>query len=329
MESTTDYRALSAYKTWILAVPKKIPEQHAPGLYDHIEGLPEDLTGMIERPKYYLNVQNTLLFSGDLVFQGRVHKVIIRSTVPDPFCDESSLRETTQANARELKIWRLLRHPNILQFHGLYFHRSFNNTKGEPIPAMVLPFCEGGSVDTFLIDHPQTLRLPLVWDVAKGLAYLHKYDIIHADIKPTNILAQESSTGTRAVIADFGSAKIEGELSTFGKSDTRTLRYVAPECGLLSPSWIATKAADVCSFSFTALAMVSGKEPLANLGDFDATSVMAKDGSRPQYPDHPCSEMSQLLWTLFEACWHVVPESRPGMDSVVAQLGVISPERTL
>lgn len=75
--------------------------------------------------------------------------------------------------------------------------------------------------------------------------------------------------------------------------------------------------------------MVSGKGPLANLGDFDATSVMAKDGSRPQCPDHPCSEMSQLLWALFEVCWHVAPESRPGMDSVVAHLGVISAERTL
>ncbi|KAF4569553.1 hypothetical protein EYR36_009348 [Pleurotus pulmonarius] len=326
MESTTNYGSLAAYKNWILAPPRKIPEQHAQGLYDHIEGLPEDLTGLVERARYHLNVGNTLLYNGDLVFQGRVHKVIIRSTVPTPYSEES-FRETTQANARELKIWRLLRHPNILQFHGVCFHRSFNNTKGQLIPSLVLPYCENGSMNIFLTNHPRIPRLPLVRDVAKGLAYLHKYDIIHADIKPANILAQNSSSGVRAVIADFGSAKIEGELDGFGRSNTKTLRYVAPEFAHPA-SWIATKASDVCSFSFTALAMVSGKEPLADLGDIEATTAMAQGGRRPQRPDHPCSEMSRLLWALFEACWLAAPERRPGMDSVVAQLGVISTERT-
>ncbi|KAF9494893.1 kinase-like protein [Pleurotus eryngii] len=326
MASTTDYRALATRKDWVLAAPKKIPEQRAPGLYDHIEGLPEDLTSVVKRTRFRLMTSSTIVFNAELTFQGKTHDVVIRVTPPHDGVPED-VEPKMQEIARELKIWRLLRHPNILQLHGLFFDPVFHVNKGVQLPTLILPLCENDDVARFLKEHPEMPRLPFLVDVAHGLEHLHKYDIIHADMKPSNIFVRGSSPNFRAVISDFGCSKILGELETFGYSFGKTYRYCAPEHAR-ERGWIATKESDVCSLSLTMLTMVSGKEPLADLEDTDATTAM-HGGGRPQCQDHPCLEMSDSLWTLLEACWQAAPESRPGMEYVVAQLVAISTQRTL
>ncbi len=44
----------------------------------------------------------------------------------------------------------------------------------------------------------------IIYQLFKGLSYLHASNICHRDIKPENVLLK----GNNAVICDFGSAKI-------------------------------------------------------------------------------------------------------------------------
>ena len=70
----------------------------------------------------------------------------------------------------------------------------------------VLPFFET-SLDILLKNAPfkQSFIKKLMYQILNGLSYIHSLNIIHRDIKPNNILFNESIE--KLVIADFGSAR--------------------------------------------------------------------------------------------------------------------------
>ncbi|KAF9626754.1 hypothetical protein IFM89_038972 [Coptis chinensis] len=73
-------------------------------------------------------------------------------------------------------------------------------------------------------------RIQIAFGVARGMAYLHeecKRQIIHCDIKPQNILLDDSYV---ARISDFGLAKLLKSNQTRTNTGIRGTRgYVAPE----------------------------------------------------------------------------------------------------
>jgi len=59
----------------------------------------------------------------------------------------------------------------------------------------------------------------IIYQIFKGLSYLHSLNICHRDIKPENILLR----GNSAVICDFGSAKILSPLEN-------NISYICARC---------------------------------------------------------------------------------------------------
>ena len=59
---------------------------------------------------------------------------------------------------------------------------------------MVLEYCEKGDLFAYMIKNHPNFGMPIgqvkkfTEQIAKGISYLHKQDIIHGDIKPNNIL---------------------------------------------------------------------------------------------------------------------------------------------
>lgn len=74
---------------------------------------------------------------------------------------------------------------------------------------LIMPYLRGGNLIERVINRektqeerfPLTEKIRIARDIAYGLAYLHAYDIIHGDIKPSNILFNDEG---QVRITDFG-----------------------------------------------------------------------------------------------------------------------------
>lgn len=64
--------------------------------------------------------------------------------------------------------------------------------------------------------------------MASGLNYLHRYGIVHRDLKLENIMMSDTSEDAEPKLADFGLAKMIGPQEKANES-FGTLGYVAPE----------------------------------------------------------------------------------------------------
>ncbi|KAL5577859.1 hypothetical protein UlMin_019558 [Ulmus minor] len=114
---------------------------------------------------------------------------------------------------------------------------------------LVYEFMSNGSLASFLFRPSRPSwhqRMKIALDTARGLFYLHeecRTQIIHCDIKPQNILLDDSFT---ARISDFGLAKI---LKT---DQTRTATQIRGTKGYVAPEWFKNMpvSAKVDSYSY-------------------------------------------------------------------------------
>ena len=106
---------------------------------------------------------------------------------------------------RELTLMTQVHHPNIVQCKGVCF------LKNETMPVLLMERLRS-SLHAYLLDStnsniPLVRKLSILYDVAKGLVYLHSHKpaIIHGDLTGTNVLLDSE---LRAKISDFGNARL-------------------------------------------------------------------------------------------------------------------------
>ena len=125
--------------------------------------------------------------------------VAIKVLSPQLARNGSALRALQQEAAKS----RCLTHSNIVRF--IDFDRD------EDLYFIVMEWLDGrtladilDSPDSRKIDHNTSLRI--VWQVGKALEYAHRCGIVHADVKPGNIMILPSGD---AKLFDFGVARVQ------------------------------------------------------------------------------------------------------------------------
>jgi len=161
-----------------------------------------------------------------------------------------------------------VRHPNIISRLG---HGTAIDLQGRTFHYLVLEYLSGGDLQALVRHKPLPLEGALFYleQVCNGLAYAHKHDVIHRDIKPQNILL--TADQHTAKIADFGVAKIEAAEGAITRVGTEI--YAAPEhhplavtgpldtSSLTRPVVQLTPAADIYSLAKTTYMLLTGEPP--------------------------------------------------------------------
>ena len=149
----------------------------------------------------------------------------IHETLVDPF--NQGAENVGAQFVKECSIMSRLRHPHIVQFLGVYFQERAT------LPILVMEYLPH-SLDA-LLEHRPNIAIPMkvsfLYDVAKGLAYLHGQDppVIHRDLTARNVLLNSAMV---AKIADFGVARIVNLHGNQAAALTRipgALVYMPPE----------------------------------------------------------------------------------------------------
>ncbi|MQL77301.1 hypothetical protein Taro_009711 [Colocasia esculenta] len=184
---------------------------------------------------------------------------------------------STKTFTRECQVLKRIRHRNLMRIITACSLPDFK--------ALVLPFMANGSLESHLYPKGRKLVLNLVdrvnicSDVAEGIAYLHHHSpvqVIHCDLKPSNILLNDDMT---ALVSDFGIARLvmsigEGSMAVENTSSSTatvlcgSIGYVAPEYGLgKRPCTMG----DVYSFGVLVLEIITGKRPTEEMFCEDMT----------------------------------------------------------
>jgi tetratricopeptide (TPR) repeat protein len=182
-------------------------------------------------------------------------EVALKQVITDPMSvasayDTPSNDELMQALTHEFTALATLRHPNIISVLDYGFDEG-----GLPYFAMEL------------LQHPKTLleaaentslatRIDLLVQMLQALNYLHRYGILHRDIKPQNVQV----VGGRVKVLDFGLAILKEK--TDGTASSGTLAYMAPEVIMGSA---ASEASDLYAVGVMAFELFAGQHPFGNL----------------------------------------------------------------
>jgi class 3 adenylate cyclase/tRNA A-37 threonylcarbamoyl transferase component Bud32 len=153
---------------------------------------------------------------------------------------------------REARNAASLSHPNIVAVHD----------RGETADGayyIVMEYMAGGTLKDRIEKEgplPPPVATQLALQIARALEVAHRRDVIHRDIKPQNVLLDESG---EAKVGDFGIARAASS-STMTKTGSvmGTAHYISPEQALGQP---ATPQSDLYSLGVVLYEMLTGKLP--------------------------------------------------------------------
>lgn len=189
--------------------------------------------------------------------------------------------------ANELRSLRHVRHPNIVLFLGagldferLHIYLVLELVEGEPVKEYV----RGQRKSRTGLEDEQRMpsdksKLQLMAGICNALRYLHERrpEIVHGDLKDSNVLVETLPSGPRPKLLDFGLARVltkrqNGQLGF-------TWRYMAPE--VLDVNAKPKASVDMFAFGRLVYLMTTGHRPLAGFKK-DTILNMAKSGLIPE-----------------------------------------------
>lgn len=158
---------------------------------------------------------------------------------------------------KEAQTIAALNHPNIIRIISVF---EENETA-----YYVMDYVEGGSLDQMSSpDSPmqEFLAMKYVRQIADALKYLHSNNILHLDIKPSNILVNNGN----AILIDFGVSK-RYDSSDGGQTSTSPVGisegYAPLEQYRKDGVAHFTPATDVYSLAATLYKLVTGRKPMS------------------------------------------------------------------
>ncbi|KXZ54296.1 hypothetical protein GPECTOR_5g382 [Gonium pectorale] len=177
----------------------------------------------------------------------------------------------------------------------------------------------GGGSAPAPVDVDLAAVLDTAIDVARAMAHLHHEGIVHADLKPRNVLLKGSTTDPRgfvAKVADFGlSMRLDTHETHVSNAFHGTLAYMAPETLLHGH---VSRASDVYGFGILLFELYTSDTAFRGVPKALIGHAIAKENLRPVFPPHLDAPFEYQL--LACRCWESNPEIRPEFDYILDHL---------
>ena len=264
----------------------------------------------------------TVKYVGLVCAAKEIHSILLEA-------DEESREAVIGSFLRECYHCSELRHPNIVQFIGVYYKDDSNNNDEPSLPIMVMELMDQSL--TSLVEKRKgprkgiemKVKMSILHDVSLGLSYLHGQDepIVHRDLSPNNILL---TTHMVAKISDLGIARVLKSHSETTKTKKLTKipgtqDFMAPETFSDDPTY--DTAIDVFSYAGIALHVICEEWPRPT----QQTKLDSKTGMlsafteverRQKYLDKMSGKVSTALKPLLKCCLNNNPLKRPSITSI-------------
>jgi serine/threonine protein kinase len=181
---------------------------------------------------------------------------------------------------------------------------------------MVTEFLSGGSLFDYLHKRCQKLDehkiFNILKDVALGMSYLHGKNVLHCDLKSSNVLIDEN---WNVKLCDFGLSRLKNnKKNKKGNIRVGTPHWMAPE--ILKGEKYECES-DVYSFGILLWEMLTGQIPYKELSTAEIIELVGNDPiHRIPIPNYP----NQLFLKIFLCCTERNPKMRPTFKNIVELL---------
>eukprot|EP00835_Amoeboradix_gromovi_P003071 NODE_191_length_15469_cov_0.243071.p3 type:complete len:604 gc:universal NODE_191_length_15469_cov_0.243071:4484-6295(+) len=123
----------------------------------------------------------------------------------------------------EIDILKKVEHPNIVKLYEIF--------ESPDKIYLVMELVTGGELFDSIVErgkYTEKDSAELIYQILKGIEYLHSVGICHRDLKPENLLYNDKSPKSKIMLSDFGLSKIFNDDQVM-KTACGTPGYVAPE----------------------------------------------------------------------------------------------------
>ena len=240
----------------------------------------------------------------------KIHELLLR---------QGNASYTVRRFEEECRLLSQVRHPNIVQFLGVYFQQ------GVRAPILVMEFLPTNLTSCIEIYSilPKEISYSILHDVALGLCYLHSQTppTIHRDLSSNNVLLTPNMT---AKISDLGVARILNLTPLQVSCMTQTPgtpAYMPPEVMIANPKY--DTSVDEFSYGIMMIHIFSGRWPEPQVGQIRTEPggrlVPVTEAERREVflraigNDHP-------LMNLILKCVNNHPEERAHASEIVGRL---------
>ena len=203
------------------------------------------------------------------VYKAKCHKLnrfVAIKVMKSEFSEDKTFVSKFRAEAQSVAGFT---HPNIVNVYdvgdenGIYY--------------IVMELVEGITLKKYIEKRgriPFKEAVSIAIQVANGLDAAHKYNIVHRDIKPQNIIISKEG---KVKVTDFGIAKVASSSTINSSSTMGSVHYISPE---QARGGYSDARSDLYSLGITIFEMLTGTVPF----DGDSTVAVAVQHIQDEIP---------------------------------------------
>lgn len=171
---------------------------------------------------------------------------------------------------------------------------------------------------------PTPVQVKLALDVARGMEYLHRCNMLHRDLKTPNVLVcTDAATGEPvAKVADFGLSVSMAFAQQLTRARVENPVWLAPEVMATNDLDMRRRRYDKCSdvyaFGVILYELCYRRRFFGDVSFQSQLVDMVRRGARPELADD-CGVRQELI-VLIRDCWAQQADRRPTFRRIVARL---------